>query len=127
MGTCNNFNYSVSTVPCTNVDVGFDFSKVVIYENDGTAIDLTGSVFAMSIKDTIGGSVLLSLPIVGDNLTTGLYIPTPINGEIFVQITEADSIAVGEGVFPYEMTRTDTDGKDFIFMQGTIQFIDRGY
>lgn len=127
MGTCNNFDYTESTQPCTNINVGFDFSKVLFYESDGTAIDITGFVFAMTIKDSIGGATLLSLPIVLDDDTTGLYIPIPTDGQIFVQITQADTIATGAGIFPYEMTMTDLDSKDSIFMQGTIQFIDRGF
>jgi len=127
MGTCNNFDYTISTQPCTNVDVGFDFSTSLTYEDNGTAINITGFVFAMTIKASIGGATLLTLPIVGDNTTTGLYIPDPTNGEIFVQILAADTITVGAGVFPYEMTITDPSGLISIFMQGTIEFIDRGY
>ena len=127
MGTCNNFDYTISTQPCTNVDVGFDFSKSLTYEDDGTAINLNGYIFVMTIKASIGGSTLLTLPIVGNNTTTGLYIPTPTNGEIFVQILAADTITTGAGVFPYEMTLTHPSGLISIFMQGTIEFIDRGY
>ncbi len=127
MGTCNSFDYTVSTQPCTNVNVGFNFSKSITYANEGTAINITGFVFAMTVKDTIGGSTLLTLPIVGDALTTGLYIPTPETGEIFVQITGIDTTATGAGVFPYEMIITNPSGLESIFMQGTMQFIDRGY
>ena len=127
MGTCNSFDYTVSTQPCTNVNVGFNFSKSVTYSNEGTAINITGFVFAMTVKDTIGGPTLLTLPIVGDALTTGLYIPTPETGEIFVQITGIDTTATGAGVFPYEMIITNPSGLESIFMQGTMQFIDRGY
>jgi hypothetical protein len=127
MGTCNNFDYTISTQPCTNVDVGFDFSSSLTYEDNGTAINLTGYIFVMTIKASLGGSILLTLPIVGNNTTTGLYIPAPTNGQIFVQILEADTITVGNGIFPYEMTITDSFGLESIFMQGTIEFIDRGY
>lgn len=127
MGTCNSFDYTESTQPCTNVDVGFNFSKSLTYEDDGTAIDITDFTFAMTIKASIGGSTLLTLPIVTDNITTGLYIPDPTNGEIFIQIIKAATISTGDGVFPYEMIMTDASSLDSIFMQGTIQFIDRGY
>jgi hypothetical protein len=80
----------------------------------------------MTIKDALGGSTLLTLPIVGDALTTGLYIPDPTNGQIFVQMTAADTTTVGAGVFPYEMTKT-LSTKLTIYMQGTIEFINRGY
>lgn len=127
MGTCSQFDYTESTQPCTNADVGFDFSKSLTYENLDIPIDITGFVFSMTIKDSVGGATLLSLPIVLNASTTGLYIPDPTNGEIFVQITKADTITVGNGVFPYEMTETNPSSKISIFMQGTIQFIDRGY
>ena len=127
MGTCNNFDYVSTTQPCTNVDVGFNFTKTIIYENDGTPIDITSFTFLMTIKDAIGGSTLLSLPIVGNNLTTGLYIPDPTNGQIIIQIMEADSITIGAGSFPYEMIMTNPSALDSIFMQGLIQFVDRGY
>ena len=127
MGTCNSFDYTVSTQPCTNVNVGFNFSKSVTYSNEGTPINITGFVFAMTVKASIGGSTLLTLPIVTDNLTTGLYIPDPSTGEIFVQIIKADTISTGAGVFPYEMILINPSGLESIFMEGTIQFIDRGY
>lgn len=128
MGICSQFDYSESTQPsCTNVNVGFDFSMPLTYENEGEPIDLTSSVFVMTIKAAIGGATLLSLPIVGDNVTTGLYIPVPLDGQITVQITKADTITVGDGVFPYQMVRTDPSSNESIFMQGTIQFVDRGY
>lgn len=127
MGTCNNFDYTTATQPCTNVNVGFNFTKTIIYENDGTPIDITSFSFSMNIKDAIGGTTLLSLPIVANISTTGLYIPTPSNGEILIQIMSADTITIGGGLFPYEMTITNPSGLESIFMQGAMQFIDRGY
>lgn len=126
MSLCNQFNFELST--CTQVDVSFDWTKTLTYQDtSGVAIDVTSYVFVMTIKDENGGATLLSLPIVGDNLTTGIYIPVPTNGILNLQITDTDAGIVGGGVFPYELAVTDPDGLISPFMQGTIQFLDRGY
>lgn len=124
--SCNNFDFFTGT--CTQVDVGKDFEKVLTYTGPtDTPIDITGFDFNMTIKDKLGGTILLTLPTVGDNLTTGFFIPSPITGIINMQITQADTVLVGNGTFPYELIETDPDGKDFIFMQGTIQFFDKNF
>ena len=91
--------------------------------NSKQAIGLVGSI------TVIVGCFLpfISLPIVGDNLTRGLYTPVRTNGILNLQITDTDAGIVGGGVFPYELTVTDPDGLISPFMQGTIQFLDRGY
>ena len=123
---CSAFNFQTGT--CTQVDIGFDFAKVLTYTDaDGTAIPLTDLVFQMLIKDELGGTVLLTLDEVGTNLLTGLYIPSPLSGVINIQITDTDTSTVPKGVYPYEITVTDADGKKDIFMQGSIQFFDRGF
>ena len=123
---CNLFNFQTGT--CTQVDKDFDFEKVLTYTDvNGDAINVTGFVFVMTIKAALGGATLLTLPIVGDNLTTGLYIPSPISGVINMQITDTDTALIDAGVYPYEMTVVDTDSKEEIFMQGTIEFVDRGF
>lgn len=126
MGLCNQANLEFAN-NCTQVDVGFDWRKTLTYDTGGVVNDITGFVFVMTIKDEIGGSILLTLPIVGDAVTTGIYIPDPTNGILMLLITDTDSIATGGGVYPYEMTSTDTAGLISPFMQGTIQFLDRGY
>jgi len=124
---CNTFNLSMDTDPCSNVKVGFYWSFTAFYNNGGIGVDISDDTFEMTIKDALGGSLLLTMPEVLDNETTGLYIPTPTDGKIYIQITEADTVIIGAGTFPYEMTRTDVDGLKTIFMQGTIQFTNRGY
>lgn len=124
---CNTFNFEESSDPCSNVNVGFDFAFTAFYNNGGIGVDISDDSFEMTIKDTIGGTILLTLPEVLNNITTGLYIPTPTGGKIFIQIIEADTVTMGAGVFPYEMTKTDSDNLTTIFMEGTIEFIDRGY
>lgn len=126
MAQCSRFDFQTGT--CTQVDIGFDFSKVLTYTDvNGDAINVTGFVFSMTIKDELSGATLLTLPIVGDNLTTGLYIPSPISGIINMQITDTDAGLIAAGVYPYEMTVTDNNSKVDIFMQGSINFINRGF
>lgn len=126
MALCSNFDFNNST--CTLVTKGFDYSKVLTYtDSNGDAINITGFVFLMTIKDALGGSDILSLPIVGDNLTTGFYIPSPVSGVLNMLITDTDTGLITAGVYPYEFTVTDTDSKIDIFIQGTIEFFDRGF
>jgi hypothetical protein len=80
----------------------------------------------MTIKAALGGTTLLTLPIVSDAVTTGIYIPSPLTGKAFIQISAADTVTLGAGTFPYEMTKT-ISSKTKISMEGTIQSIDRGY
>jgi len=123
---CNLFNFQTGS--CTQVDKDFDFEKVLTYtDSDNAAVNITGFVFVMTIKAALGGATLLTLPIVGDNTTTGFYIPSPTTGVLNMLITDTDTALTAAGVYPYEMTVVDTDSKEEIFMQGTIEFIDRGF
>tara|TARA_R110001599_G_scaffold96114_1_gene248797 strand:+ start:335 stop:706 length:372 start_codon:yes stop_codon:yes gene_type:complete len=123
MALCSNFDFNSTT--CTQVDITFDFSKVLTYTDESGAIDLTGFVLAGDIKDLVGGSSLLTLAIIGDTQTTGFYIPDPTNGIIYFQIKKEDVLTAG--VYPYEFILTNPSNDDSIFMQGTIQFFDRGF
>tara|TARA_B110000908_G_C10047712_1_gene354761 strand:+ start:118 stop:495 length:378 start_codon:yes stop_codon:yes gene_type:complete len=123
---CSEFDFQVST--CTQVDIGFDFDKVLTYKDSlGVAIPLSSLEFSMTIKQSLGGTTLLSLVEVANNISTGLYIPAPSTGVINIQITDADTLLVDEGIYPYEIKVVDADAKVEIFMQGTIQFHSRGF
>lgn len=123
---CSEFNFQANT--CTQVTKDFDFSAQLSFtDSAGTAIDLTNDTFVLIIKDALSGATLLTLNEVGSNLLTGLYIPSPTSGVMNIQITDTDVISIAVGVYPYEMTRTDSDSKVFISMQGTMQFFDRGF
>jgi len=121
--SCSEFNFQTGT--CTAVNIAFDFLKVLTFTDDAGSIDLTGFTLTGEIKDALGGSVLLNLAIVANDQTTGFYIPTPTNGVINFIIKKEDVLAAG--VYPYEFILTDTSGDETIFMQGTIQFSDRGF
>ena len=117
---CSEFSFLKST--CTQVDSGKFFS-IQISPKAGNAIDLTGSVLVMTIKDD-DGNTILNLPIVGDDATTGLFIPIPSNGIFFIQIIESDSLPVADGTYKQEIIIT-SDGRDEIFMVGLIEFKNR--
>ena len=124
--SCNEFSFQTGT--CTNVEKDFDFSKVLTYtDNNNDAVNITGLLFVMTIMAARAGETILKLPIVGDNLTTGFFIPSPTTGVLNMQITDTDVALIAAGVYPYEMTVTDTDSKEEVFMQGTIQFAERGF
>jgi len=115
---CSEFNFSIDT--CTQVDVGFDFSKVFTITDGGGAVDLTNLTFQLIVKDRTGGTALLTLDEVGDDLTSGLYIADPVTGVLKMIITDTDSLTSGN--YPYEMTQTDASSRKSIFLQGYIQF-----
>lgn len=123
---CADFNFSSST--CTSVYKGYDFTKTLTFRNsDKTAIDLTNLTFVMIIKDSLGGSTLLTLNEVGDDVSTGLYLPLPLTGQINLLITDADSAGIAVGKYPYEIRYTQSNGLQFPFMEGDIEFCDRGF
>ena len=123
---CSQFNFE--DITCTQADIGFDFNKILTFKDaSGAAIDITGQTLVMIIKDELEGATLLTLSIVGDKLTTGFFIPSPTTGIINMQITDTDTNSIAVGLYPYETIRTDTDSKKTIFMQGNIQFSERGF
>jgi hypothetical protein len=123
---CSEFDFQSST--CTQADIGFDFSKVLTYKDSlGAVIDLTNLEFSMTIKDSLGGTTLLSLVEVGSISLTGMYIPSPTTGVINIQVTDTDTSSIAEGVYPYQIQVVDADDKVEIFMQGTIEFHSRGF
>jgi len=123
---CSLFNFQ--TGRCTQADKDFDFLvSFSVTDSSDNPIDLTGDTFQLIIKASLGGATLLTLNEVASNLLTGLFIPSPTSGIIAIQITKADVTLISVGEFPYEMTRTDSDGKIFVFAQGVFQFFDRGF
>ena len=117
--SCNSFNFN----GCFAVPVGYDYDDF-FFENDSE--DYTGFDFSMSIQAQNTDIDLLTLSIVGDNSTTGIYIPDPTNGIIFIQIMKADSIIVGKGDFNYSIRITNPSSSDDLFAYGNISFIGVG-
>lgn len=123
---CSTFNFETSA-KCTQVDIGFDFSWALIYKDSSGAIDLTNFVVEGEIKDAAGGTSLIDLAIVGDDQTTGFYIPDPSSGVIQFQIKSEDNSGIEPGNYPYEIRIMTPNGDTEIFMQGFIQFYTRGF
>ena len=120
---CNSFNFN----GCFAVSVGYDYTNSMTEADaDGIATDYTGFDFSMSIQAKNTAVDLLTLPVVGNDTTTGIYIPDPTSGEIFIQIRKADSIIVGKGDFNYSIRITDPSANEDVFSYGNISFIEVG-
>ena len=120
---CSEFDFQTGT--CSNVIIGKDYINILTFTDEAGAINLTGFDLTGQIKDTLSGSVLLSLSIVANDQTTGFYIPDPTNGIINFIIKKETVIA--SGVYPYEFVLINPSTDENIFMQGTIQFYTRGF
>ena len=119
--SCNSFNFN----GCFAVPVGFDYtSSMTETDDDENAIDFTGFDFSMSIQAKNTAVDLLTLSVVGDDSSTGLYIPEPTTGEIFIQIRKADTLASGDYV--YSIRITDPSANEDLFAYGNISFIEVG-
>ena len=99
---CSEFDFQTGT--CSNVIIGKDYINILTFTDEAGAINLTGFDLTGQIKDTLSGSVLLSLSIVANDQTTGFYIPDPTNGIINFIIKKETVIA--SGVYPYEFVLT---------------------
>ncbi len=114
---CNSYNFN----GCNAVPVGFDFSSKITYtDSSDKAIDLTGVTLSMSIQAKNSAVDLLTLAIVGDDSTTGIYIPDPTTGEFYIQIRSADTVTLTAGDYVYFISYTDTNGNATRFLYGGI-------
>lgn len=125
MSDCDTFNFQTGN--CTHVIKDFDYSTVLEYSDEDGEINLTGMDFNGEIKDSLGGTVLLNLPIVVTDQATGFYIPDPTNGEITFIIKKEDVATIAVGIYPYQIIQTTSGGDESVFMEGTIQFTDRDF
>lgn len=118
---CNSFNFN----GCFAVPVGYDYvTSMTDTDPDSKAIDFTGFDFSMSIQAKNTAVDLLTLAVVGDDTTTGIYIPDPTNGEIFIQIRKADTLDPGD--YNYTIRITDLSANEALFAYGNISFIGVG-
>lgn len=121
--SCNSFNFN----GCFAVAVGFDYSNSMTEtDDDEQPIDYTGFDFSMSIQAKNTAVDLLTLSVVGDDTSTGIYIPAPTTGEIFIQIRKADSTTLGAGDYVYSIRITDPSLNEDLFSYGDISFIGVG-
>jgi len=80
----------------------------------------------MSIQAKNTAVDLLTLSIVGDNSTTGIYISDAESGEFYIQIRKEDSTSVGKGQYNYAIRITDPSSNEDLFMYGDINFDEVG-
>jgi hypothetical protein len=118
--SCNTFNYN----GCFAVSVGYDYTMSLTDSgDDNQETDFTDYDFVMTIQDKSNVNLLV-LSVVGDATTTGIYIPEPKSGEIFIQIRKADSTIIGKGDRVYSIRITDPSGNETPFSYGGISFIE---
>ena len=118
-GRCNEVNLWKQT--CTQVNIGFKYTKSLKWAHEGEPIKLQGFIFTGEIKDSPGGLVLVDLPEVFDADSTGMFIDDPDSGIVFLQISATDTNLTA-GKYPYEIIVTDPGGDAEIFLRGSIEF-----
>lgn len=118
---------NLSNVNNLAANVSYDYSfKIEYLDSERTGIDLTGYVLSMQIQAKNTDVDLLTLAIVGDLTSTGIYIPDPTTGEFFIQIRKADTVTVGDGQYNYQIRIIDPSSNEALFMYGNISFVEAG-
>jgi len=115
--SCATYNYK----GCSSVTIGYDFSSKITYKPSGSLFDFTDYTVTMEIEDSSGNSIL-SLAEVGDETTTGIYIPDPDSGEIFIQIRQAESGAISANSNLYYINLLSSGGDLTPMLSGQISF-----
>lgn len=89
--------------------------SLIFSDNNDTPIDLTGWSAAMMIRDTYGGSVLLSLSSPSSGITVGTS-----NGLVSIVIDKATTggFTWSDGV--YDVVLTDPSANAYRMVEGTI-------
>jgi len=123
ISNCNTVNFETCGSGAVNVDT--DYSISATWEAGGKPVKLQNYTFEGSIKNSLGGTVLIELPTVSDDQTTGLYIPDPSTGVIFIQIKNEDMPSPGK--YPFRIMRTTPNGDIQVHMQGEYTFFTSGY
>ena len=94
----------------TNQDLNFnegdDFPyQITVVDSDGTAVDLTGYTFYMTVKKKKGDSDTQA--ILKKTVTS---IPDPELGIVTITIDRADTLNFTAGVYPYDIKYKDASG-----------------
>lgn len=124
--SCNNLE--LTDANCFSVDIGRDYLLNMTYDDGATppvAIDLTGFDLAMNIKLATETVNFLTLGIVGDLDTTGIFLADPTTGVFQIVITEADTATATATDYNYEIVITDPASKETTFLYGLIKFAER--
>lgn len=117
---CEEFNFSDNTVPCTAVIVGIHFKLLMTYPRS-----ISGSTFTMVIKNSKEEVPLLALTNTIDPLLSGFYAVDLANGKQELIISSVDSVALGAGVYLYDIVETTSSGLILLNMEGTLEVKER--
>ena len=115
--SCASYNYK----GCSSINIGYDFSSKVTYKPSGKLFDFTDYTVTLEIEDN-EGTTILSLSEVTDEVTTGIYIPTPTNGEIFIQIRQAQSTLISPDSYRYYINLLSAGGDLTPMLSGQMSF-----
>lgn len=85
------------------------------WATDGDLVDLTGYTAALKARAYPDANTAVLELDEGDGITLG-----GVAGTIEIEISAARTLAMGVGVFPYDLTLTPSGGDTFVFMRGHI-------
>lgn len=119
---CERFDFNDEGDNCLAIRVGFDYRVTITYtDSDGNAIDLTGSTLTMTIKASREDvSPTLTLTNSATLTVSGLYIADATTGIFVINIINADTGALAEGTYGYEISIVDSASVKTLFMEGSI-------
>lgn len=120
MSECGKLNLDDSN--CFAVDIGRDYLLDLTYSFGGVPIDLTAYSISMSIRENGSETDFLTLGIVGDLNSTGIYIAAPSTGIFKIVITKADTALADNISYNYEIVLTDPSSKESTFLYGVFAF-----
>lgn len=119
MSECKKFNFSESN-GCSNIDIDYDWSvSCTDVDENNNPINLNGFTSEVIIKDS-NDNTLFTLVDVPDALTTGIYMPSPSSGEMFIQMMKADTSTLSAGNYKYEWSLISPSGLSELFLFGYI-------
>jgi len=100
-------------------DEGDDFPyQITVVDSDGTAVDLTGYTFYMTVKDNKQDSD--SQVIFKKTVTS---IPSPELGIVTITVDRADTLTVSPGDYPYDIKYKDDSGDVRTVFRGKFRIV----
>jgi hypothetical protein len=83
------------------IEQGSTFEEPLIWKSGGVAVDVTGYTARLTIRDRVGGSVLLALTTENGRIAVGTT-----DGSIRLTVTDEDTATIGwtHGVYVLEVT-----------------------
>ena len=109
----------VSTHQDLNFDEGDDFPyTITVVDSDGSAVDLTGYTFYMTIKYKKSDSDTQAI-----FKKTVTVIPDPELGIVTITIDRADTLGIIPGTYPYDIKYKDDSGDVRTLLRGQYKLI----